>query len=155
MFLRTLHYEQNDYKVAESVPRPHKVVALCRLSRWAHGYNLQQTRLYSEILLTDRFLCSHRLEWLCLFLGCGLGQWLALSARCLTAGGETWSVQDSRVTSRGGCSLRCFTGTPRHDGVNDQPFNPIKISFSFVMSCKSQDVLHTHTSVSTLFFLRI
>lgn len=33
------------------------------------------------MLLTDRFLT----ECLCLFLGCGLGQWLVLNARCLSS----------------------------------------------------------------------
>lgn len=56
------------------------------------------------MLLTDRFLSSHRLEWLCLFLGCGLGQWLVLNARCLTRGEYTHSLQDVGVASRGQCS---------------------------------------------------
>lgn len=61
------------------------------------------------MLLTDRFLSSHRLEWLCLFLGCGLGQWLVLNARCLTAG-ETHNLQDAGVASRGRCSLNGVIG---------------------------------------------
>lgn len=84
------------------------------------------------MLLTDRFLRSHRLEWLCLFLGCGLGQWLVLNARCLTAG-YTHILQDAGVARRGRCSLNGTIGVFSLDPgqFNDLPFDPIEISCSF------------------------
>lgn len=60
---------------------------------WACRCDIQPRELYSEMLLTDRFHSSHRLEWFCLFLGCGLGQWLVLNSRCFSSGGCNLSVR--------------------------------------------------------------
>lgn len=84
----------------------HVAQHICALS-WACRCDLQQTELYSEMLLTDRFHSSHRLEWLCLFLGCGLGQWLVLNSRCFSAE-DVISLQGAGVARRGQCS---FNGT--------------------------------------------
>lgn len=66
----------------------------CALSlSWACRCDPRQTGLYSEMLLTDRFHSSHRLEWFCLFLGCGLGQWLVLNSRCFSSGGCNQSAR--------------------------------------------------------------
>lgn len=70
----------------------HVAQHICALSR-ACRCDPQQTELYSEMLLTDRFHSSHRLEWLCLFLGCGLGQRLVLNSRCFSAGGCNQSAR--------------------------------------------------------------
>lgn len=95
------------------------------------------------MLLTDRFLCSHRLEWLCLFLGCGLSHRLVLNARCLTAGGYTHSVQECGVASRGRCNLNCVTGASSSDQFNDLSFDPFEIS----PNCYDEEEIWSHAGV--------
>ncbi len=90
------------------------------------------------MLLTDRFLSSHRLEWLCLFLGCGLGQRLVLNARCLTAG-ETHSVQDAGVASRGRCSLNGVIGVfPLDQRENLMTCHLILLKFTVISMMSTQ-----------------
>lgn len=72
----------------------HVAPHICALAlSWACRCDPRQTGLYSEMLLTDRFHSSHRLEWFCLFLGCGLGQWLVLNSRCFSSGGCNQSAR--------------------------------------------------------------
>lgn len=81
-----------------SLLHPVGVTLLSQLSTWMRS---SRDKLYSEMLLTDRFLSSHRLQWLCLFLGCGLGQWLVLNARCFTVRGCTQPVGDCGSPAEG------------------------------------------------------
>lgn len=107
-----LTVESNRISLPPSSCGSHVMQFIYRLSSATeHTDVMFSTRGFTlKMLLTDRFLSSHRLEWLCLFLGCGLGQWLVLNARCLTAGGYTHSLQEAGVASRGRCSLNGVIG---------------------------------------------